>query len=41
MKTFGAVVVIVAVTISFGLITNVSGQQQQNVTETIMDQDLM
>ncbi|MFZ1877833.1 MAG: hypothetical protein WAU25_12460 [Nitrososphaeraceae archaeon] len=38
MKTFGAVVVIVAVTISFGLITNVSGQEQQNVTETIMDQ---
>ena len=37
MKTFG-VIVVVAVTISFGITTNVFGQGQQNVTKIIMDQ---
>ena len=37
MKTLG-VIVVVAVTISFGITTNVFGQGQQNVTKIIMDQ---
>ena len=37
MKTLG-IIVVVAVTISFGMSTNVFGQGQQNVTRIIMDQ---
>ena len=37
MKTLG-VIVVVAITISFGITTNVFGQGQQNVTKIIMDQ---
>ena len=38
MKSLGVIVAVVAVTISFGITTNVFGQGQQNVTKIIMDQ---